>query len=136
MAPEVVVIYDGGCRACRWGIDRVARIDKAGALGFCPFGHPFAESNLRRLPPDDRHRSMHAVVGKRLYSGTDAARVILRALPFGNVTTAIGLHYGYPLLAKLRGLVGRFAPDVPAVLNCGEQHDDLAHSPDRLDRWG
>jgi predicted DCC family thiol-disulfide oxidoreductase YuxK len=125
MQPDVVVIYDGGCRACRWGIEWIARIDKDGALGFCPFGHPFAESELLRLPPYERYRSMHVVVGDQLHSGTAAARVILQLLPFRSLTTALGLHRAYPLLARLRGVLGRFTPDVQAVTNCGEQPKDL-----------
>jgi predicted DCC family thiol-disulfide oxidoreductase YuxK len=128
MAPEVVVIYDGGCRACRWGIQWVARIDRTGVLGFCPFGHDFAESHLQRLPVDERYTSMHAVVGERLFSATDAARVVLRVLPFGRLTTAIGLHRGYPLLARFRGVFGRFTPDVSAITRCGEPRKDREHA--------
>lgn len=125
MRPEVLVIYDSGCRACRWGIESIARIANADTLRFCPFGHPSAERELLRIAPDERYRSMHAVVGGELFSGIAAARVILRVLPFGSLTTALGIHWGYPLLARFRGVLGRFTPDVAAVTNCGEQRRRL-----------
>jgi predicted DCC family thiol-disulfide oxidoreductase YuxK len=120
MDDKVLVIYDGDCRFCRFGIDVVHRVDLLGALEFCPFGHPPAEEHLEALPEDERYTSFHAVAGGLLHSATDAARVVLGSLPFGRVAVAAGLHHGYKLLARYRGVLGRYVPDRPALITVTE----------------
>jgi predicted DCC family thiol-disulfide oxidoreductase YuxK len=118
---QVLVIYDGDCRFCRWGIEWVQRLDVQNALAFCPFGQPEAEAALADLPADRRYESMHALVNGRLYSDTEAARLVLQRLPLGGVSAALGVHHLYPLLARHRLTLGRLVPDRPAASTCGER---------------
>ena len=118
MSPRVLVIYDGECRFCRWGIEWVQRLDARNALEFCPFGRPAAEEALAALPAEHRYESMHALVSGRLYSGTEAARIVLQHLPLGGISAEVGLHRLYPLLVRGRPLLGRLVPHRPAVSNC------------------
>jgi predicted DCC family thiol-disulfide oxidoreductase YuxK len=120
MSEKLLVIYDGDCRVCRFGIEVIRVLDLGHALDFCPFGNPIAERRLAELPADDRYISFHAATHDRLFSGTDAARVTLEALPLGRIATAFGLHNAYPLIVRSRSLLGRFVPDVAAVITCGK----------------
>lgn len=115
---RVLLIYDGDCRFCRWGVEWVQRLDVRNALDFCPFGHEGAEEALAGLPEDRRYASMHAFVNGRLYSGTEGARIVLEQLPLGEVSAALGLHHLYPLIARHRPTLGRFVPDRPATSTC------------------
>lgn len=121
MATSVLVLYDGDCRFCRWGIEWVRRVDVRQRLEFCPFGESLAEEALAELPDPERYESMHAVAGGRLYSGADAARLVLEKLPLGQVPAAIGLHHLYPLLAALRPVLGRLVPDRSATSDCRDR---------------
>jgi hypothetical protein len=49
--------------------------------------------------------------------------VTLDALPLGRIATAFGLHNAYPLIVRSRSFVGRFVPDVAAIVTCGKQRD-------------
>jgi predicted DCC family thiol-disulfide oxidoreductase YuxK len=120
MNAELLVIYDGNCRFCRWGIEWIGRLDRRGVFDFCPFGHPVAEERLSVVPADTRHEQMHVAVGDRLLSGTKAARAILRELPFGRPGVALGLHRTYPVIVRLRWMLGRVSPDRPAPVTCGK----------------
>jgi predicted DCC family thiol-disulfide oxidoreductase YuxK len=119
-ADALLLIYDGDCRFCRFGIELLRRLDAREAFAFCPFGHPVAESRLAALPADERYDSFHVASSDgRLYSGTHAAREALRALPGGSLAIAFGLHNIYPLLARYRWLLGRLAPDGDRLITCG-----------------
>jgi len=117
----VLLIYDGDCRFCRWGIHWIRRFDRSGNLSFCPFGHPVAERELTVLPEGARYESMHALWAGRLYSGTKAAEVVLRQLPYGSVAARLGMHRIYPLIAKHRALLGGLTSDKPAPAMCGDR---------------
>ena len=123
LVDKLLVIYDGECRVCRFGIEVVRVLDWGHALEFCPFGNPIAESRLAELPEDQRYIAFHVAAHDELFSGTDAARVTLEALPYGRIATALGLHNAYPLIVRSRSLLGRFVPDVAAVVTCGRQSD-------------
>lgn len=120
MKDTVLVIYDGECRFCRFGIEIVHRVDLMGALDFAPFGHSLAEEKLEALPEDERYTSFHAVVDGMLHSATDAARIVLGSLPLGGIAVGLGLHHGYKLLARYRGVFGRYVPDRPATITVPE----------------
>jgi predicted DCC family thiol-disulfide oxidoreductase YuxK len=119
MTDKLLVIYDGDCRVCRFGIEVIRVLDWAHALDFCPFGNPISEARLAVLPDEERYVSFHAATHDELFSGTEAARRTLEALPFGRIATAFGLHNAYPLIVASRGFLGRFVPDVAAVVTCG-----------------
>ena len=119
MSDKLLVIYDGDCRVCRFGIEVIRVLDLGHALEFCPFGNPIAERRLAELPLDERYISFHVATHDELHSGTQAAKTTLEALPLGRIATALGLHHAYPLIVRSRGLLGRFVPDVAAVVTCG-----------------
>jgi predicted DCC family thiol-disulfide oxidoreductase YuxK len=123
MDDKLLLIYDGDCRFCRFGMEVVRTLDLMRALDFCPFGNPVAEERLAVIPPDERYTSFHAATESDLFSGTEAARKTLEALPFGRIATAFGLHNAYPLLARSRSVLGRFVPDRLAVITCGDAPD-------------
>ncbi len=120
---KLLLIYDGECRFCRFGMEVVRNLDLMRALAFCPFGHAVAEERLAVVPLDERNESFHAATSGEVFSGTEAARKALEALPLGRIATAFGLHNAYPLLARSRSLLGRFVPDRIAVVTCGEKSD-------------
>lgn len=115
----VLLIYDGECRFCRWSVAWIARLARPGTVDFCPFGDPVAQSYLARVPEERRYESMHLVAGKRIHSGTAAARMILRHLPFGHLAAGLRLHRMYPFIARYRGTLGRLSPDRSALTGCG-----------------
>lgn len=120
MAASLLVIYDGQCRFCRFGIGVIDRLDKRGVFDFCPFGHPVAEEKLSKVPQDARYESMHVVDKDLVHSATDAARVMLRELPLGRLGVAFGLHRAYAVLARYRWLLGRISPHRAALVTCGD----------------
>ncbi|HYZ92465.1 MAG TPA: DUF393 domain-containing protein [Actinomycetota bacterium] len=115
---HTLLLYDGECHFCRWGIHVLARLDRRGALGFCPFGHPVAEQHLSQLASDERYSSFHAVVGGRLFSAADAARRALEVLPLGRLAVLLGVHRLYPLIAANRAVLGRLVPSRGLLDTC------------------
>jgi predicted DCC family thiol-disulfide oxidoreductase YuxK len=87
-----VVLYDGGCRFCRFAARVVARLD-FGRLAFLPFDDPAAEPLLARLPEKVRFASAH----------------VLRA--DGSVWSPSGA--AYRLVARNRHRLGRFVLSGP-----------------------
>jgi predicted DCC family thiol-disulfide oxidoreductase YuxK len=123
MSENLLLIYDGDCRFCRFGIQFVHTLDLRRALDFCPFGLPAAEERLSVLPEAERYASFHAATDDGLFSGTDAARKTIEALPFGRIATAFGVHNLYPVLAGSRSILGRFVPDMAAIVTSGRRPD-------------
>jgi predicted DCC family thiol-disulfide oxidoreductase YuxK len=120
---KLMLIYDGDCRVCRFGMEVVRTFDLGHVFEFCPFGNPISEERLSLVPEDERYESFHAATDDAIFSGTDAARVTLEALPLGRIATMFGLHNAYPLIVRSRSLLGRFVPDVAAVVTCGRKPD-------------
>ena len=125
MAAELVVIYDGECRFCRFGIGIVQRLDRRRVFDFCPFGHPLAESALRNVPEAERYEQMHLATPSGLLTGIDAARAMLIQLPFGGLTSALGLHRLYPLLVRYRWALGPLVPETQPAGTCGRPSEDI-----------
>ena len=115
---STVLVYDGECGFCRWGMHMVRRLDRRHVFGFCPFGHPEAESLLSRLPAERRYSSYHALRDGVLHSATHAARVTLEGLPLGRLAVVFQLHRFYPLIARNRALLGRFVPRRSVLNTC------------------
>jgi predicted DCC family thiol-disulfide oxidoreductase YuxK len=55
-----VLLYDGGCRFCRFAVRVVARLD-FGRFAVLPFDDPAAEPLLARLPEEARFASAHVI---------------------------------------------------------------------------
>lgn len=123
MPSPALLIYDGDCGFCRWGMHVVRRLDRAGVFGFCPYGHPVAESILSELPPDKRYTSHHAFRDGILHSATAAARITLEGLSLGRVAVALRLHRLYPFVARNRAFLGRLVPHRSALNTCARRHE-------------
>ena len=120
MTENTLLIYDGDCGFCRWGMHVVRRLDRHGVFRFCPFGHPVAESFLAALAPEKRYSSHHAVKDGELHSATAAAKLTLEPLPFGKLAVALGLHRLYPLVAANRAFLGRLVPHRTVLETCSD----------------
>ena len=55
-----VVLYDGGCRFCRFAARVGARLDR-GRYGWLPFDDETAQQLLTQLPEPRRHATAHVV---------------------------------------------------------------------------
>ena len=87
-----VLLYDGGCRFCRFAARLVDRFD-LGRLAFLPFDDPAAEPLLARLPEAARFESAH----------------LFR--PDGSVWSPSSAPYR--LVARNRRRLGRLVPSAP-----------------------
>jgi predicted DCC family thiol-disulfide oxidoreductase YuxK len=117
---QILLIYDGECGFCRWGMHMIARLDHHGVFRYCPFGSAIAESYLAELPPTERYASFHAHREGVLHSATAAAKLTLEQLPFGRIAVALGWHNVYPLIAANRGRLGRLFPYRSVVNTCDD----------------
>ena len=87
-----VLLYDGGCRFCRFSARVVDRLD-FGRLAYLPFDDPAAQPLLARLPESVRCETIH----------------LFR--PDGSVWSPRSAPYR--LVARNRHRLGRVVPDVP-----------------------
>lgn len=87
-----VLLYDGGCRFCRFSARVVGRLD-FGRLAFLPFDDSAAEPLLARLPEGARFESVH----------------LFR--PDGSVWSPSSAPYR--LVARNRSRLGPLVPDAP-----------------------
>jgi predicted DCC family thiol-disulfide oxidoreductase YuxK len=110
----VVVLYDDDCGFCRWSADRIRGFDRRGALVFASIQGPTGADLLRAVRSELRLASMHAVTAdRRVWSGGEAVRVILRELPGGPLTSGVVAAFPgltdrlYRLVAENRERLGR-----------------------------
>ncbi len=87
-----IVLYDGGCRFCRFVARVAARLDR-GRYAYLPFDDPDAELLLARLPESRRYASAHVV------------------RPDGSVWSPSSAPYRF--VANNRRRLGPIAPDGP-----------------------
>ena len=87
-----VLLYDGGCRFCRFTARVAARFDR-GRYAYLPFDDPDAEPLLARLPEAKRFASAHLV------------------RPDGSLWSPSSAPYR--LVAGNRGRLGRLVPNRP-----------------------
>jgi predicted DCC family thiol-disulfide oxidoreductase YuxK len=114
--PEVVVLYDGACRFCRFSAAAMAAWDRAGRLAIVPFRDPLGAALAARLPDGVRHGSVHARgPDGRIASGPAALALILSRLSGGRALRAAGVHRLYWPVARRRGRIGRLVPDLAPV---------------------
>jgi predicted DCC family thiol-disulfide oxidoreductase YuxK len=86
----IVVLYDADCGFCRWSADRLKRWDSRGALTFASIQSSEGQGLLHAIPEEARLDAMHAVTSDgRVWSGGEALRVLLSALPFGRVPATV-----------------------------------------------
>jgi predicted DCC family thiol-disulfide oxidoreductase YuxK len=93
-----VLLYDRGCRFCRFSARVVARLDRGERLAFLPLDDPRADALLETVPADERLASWRLV--RR--DGSVRGHAWLR----GRLPDA-----AYGLIARNRRRLGRFVPD-------------------------
>lgn len=115
-SPDVVVLYDGGCRFCRFSAAAMAEWDRSGRLAIVPFRDPLGAALAAGLPEGERFGSVHARgPDGEIASGPAALRLILSRLPGGRALRAAGVHRLYWPVARRRGRIGPLVPDVAPV---------------------
>jgi predicted DCC family thiol-disulfide oxidoreductase YuxK len=99
-SPTHTLVYDGGCRFCRWSLGWVLRWDRRRRLRPLALDTDEANRLLAALDPDLRARSWHLVgPSGRVLSAGSAAPMLLGLLPAGRPAAA--------LLARLPRLTER-----------------------------
>lgn len=115
-----MLLYDAGCRLCRFAARAVARLDRRGALALLPLGDDEAGPFLSGLPEGERFASVRlAEPESELVSRGRAVAHVLGRL--GIVPALAGtrgaervLDVGYDFVARNRRVLGRLVPDGPA----------------------
>ncbi len=82
--PErLVVLYDGGCGLCRRGLAVGRAVDTLDRVAWINLHNAAArrDAGVEWLPQHDLLLDMHAVLGRRVWKGFDAYRVIARRVP-------------------------------------------------------
>ncbi len=116
-----VLLYDGGCRFCRFAARAVATLDRGHELAFLPLDESEAEPLLAPLPEDERLETWHLVAPDGALSGHGTGGVeLLGALrltrPMGELLARVPdrmLDGAYEIVARHRKRLGRFVPDRP-----------------------
>jgi DCC1-like thiol-disulfide oxidoreductase len=96
-----VLLYDAGCRFCRWSARLVVKADRHERLAFLPLSDPAAAPFLERLHEPERLASWRVVRRDGSMVGYGWIR--------GRLPDAV-----YGIVAQHRGRLGRLVPDGPA----------------------
>jgi predicted DCC family thiol-disulfide oxidoreductase YuxK len=122
MSERAVLLYDDGCRLCRFAARSVLRLDREETLAVLPLHDPEAARLLEPLPADERLASWRLVRPGGSLVGYGAgvvplARSLRLTRPLGRVLEAMPprlLEAQYELIARNRRRLGRLVPDGPA----------------------
>jgi predicted DCC family thiol-disulfide oxidoreductase YuxK len=122
MAARPVLLYDAGCRVCRFTARAVARLDRERQLSLRALQDDEARVLLDPLPADERLASWRLVRPDGSIVGRGAgAPMLLEEMrltrPAGRLLARIPatvLDRAYDVLARNRGRLGRLVPDGPA----------------------
>jgi predicted DCC family thiol-disulfide oxidoreductase YuxK len=103
-----VLLYDAGCRFCRFAARTVGLLDRRRRLGLLPLGDEEAVPLLAGIAPDERFSALRlAEPDGRVLSGGAAVKAALGHLGWPSA----GLERAYDAVARRRGLLGRLVPD-------------------------
>jgi predicted DCC family thiol-disulfide oxidoreductase YuxK len=113
-----VLLYDSGCRVCRFTARLVERLDRGERLAFLPLQAEEAAPLLEKLPEEDRMASWRLARPDGSLVGRGAgAPAVLRELRHERAANALAalpetmLEHGYDLVARNRWRIGRLVPD-------------------------
>jgi predicted DCC family thiol-disulfide oxidoreductase YuxK len=115
-----LLLYNGGCRFCRWLARVVVRLDGAGALAYLSIWDDEAKPILDAIAEDDRLAGWHLVLtdGTRLSGGPGAVRLLeeLRWTRWLGISCRVlGLTQSLgsvdAFIAERKGRLGRRVPD-------------------------
>jgi predicted DCC family thiol-disulfide oxidoreductase YuxK len=117
-----VLLYDAGCRGCRFAARVVARVDRERALTIMPLHDPGAGALLAALPEVERLESWRLVAPDGTLAGYGAGlpellRTVRRTRTLGRLLGLVPAYFldsAYRLIARNRGRLGRLVPDGPA----------------------
>ncbi len=121
-ASRPVLLYDSGCRLCRFTARVVARLDRGEELAILPFQDEAAAPLLMELPETERSATWRLARADGSLAGYGAGGPELLAAM--RVTRPVGRLLGrvpdrlldrlYAVAARNRATLGRFVPDGPA----------------------
>lgn len=101
------VLYDEDCGFCRWGVDRLLRLDRRHELEAVPIQRAEGADLLSSMTADDRLESWHVrSPGGRIWSGGEAVPVLLRLLPGGKGPARVAARFPRTV-DRLYGFVAR-----------------------------
>ena len=105
-----VLLYDAGCRFCRFAARTVVRLDRHERIAFLPFDDPEALPLLGDMPDEARTGSIHLIDpdGRRFSRGAALTRLITH---LGAPAPARTLGRAYEPIARNRGKFGKHVPD-------------------------
>jgi predicted DCC family thiol-disulfide oxidoreductase YuxK len=115
-----LLLYNGGCRFCRWLARVVVRLDGAGALAYLSIWDDEAKPIVDAIAEDDRLAGWHLVLtdGTRLSGGPGAVRLLeelRRTRWLGTSCRVLGLTRSLgsvdAFIAERKGRLGRRVPD-------------------------
>lgn len=79
--PGAIVIFDGVCNLCSWGVRFILEHDKAGQISFAPMQSPTGRDLLERNGVDPSNvQTFLLVKGSKVYVRSDAALEIAKDL--------------------------------------------------------
>ena len=117
-----VLLYDAGCRLCRFAARVVAELDRGRRLALLGLEDASADRLLEHVPQEERSSSLRLVLPEgRMLSGGAAALGTLERLPatrpFARVAAVLHAQPSavalYALVASNRDRLGRLVPDGP-----------------------
>ena len=105
-----VLLYDAGCRFCRFAARTVVRIDRDERIAFLPFDDPEALPLLGDMTDAARTGSIHLVDpdGRRYSRGAALTRLIAY---LGGPAPVRALGRAYEPIARNRSKFGKRVPD-------------------------
>ncbi len=115
-----VLLYDAGCRLCRFAARIVARLDRRGSLALLGLEDVAADPLLEHVSEDERGSSMRLVLpdGCTISAGAAALGVLERlpatqslARSAARLDARAAVEAIYAFVARHRALIGRFVPD-------------------------
>src|SRR4029077_19890649 len=114
----MAVLYDGGCRFCRFCLALLLLWDRPRRLYPVAIESPLGQRLLAPMAPADRLRSAHVVTaGGTLLSGAEAAPALLRELRIGTPLARLAAALmpltaaAYCVVARSRGVVASRLPE-------------------------
>jgi predicted DCC family thiol-disulfide oxidoreductase YuxK len=109
-----ILLYDEDCGFCRWGVDRLLRLDRRHELEAIPIQNREGADLLSSMTPAERLESWHVrSPDGRVWSAGRAVPVILRLLPGGKGLASVTDRFprtvdrSYRLIARNRSTLGR-----------------------------
>jgi predicted DCC family thiol-disulfide oxidoreductase YuxK len=107
--PDAVVVFDGVCNFCSWGVRFILRHDKAGRISFAPMQSRVGRELLQRNGIDPSNVETFLLVkGANVYVRSDAALEIARDLGPWRSLRAFGVlprpvrDWAYSVIARNR----------------------------------